>query len=370
MKTELEKAFTDLCAAAGKNDARLLPDIFDAPEAMDEMEVPSLRHFLSQNEVVLHKVEAMDPAPGTEEADLARACYSYRPNKLKKEAEPFSSEYTWFLFRKAPGSATWKAADKGLYLKRLSETREWRRMEGEKIRHYFDYSIKKSMDSINAGCAQQEYAGVLDFLGEKGGSFPLDYFVYDDAKSLPELGLEACASGARWVFSGHPCDLFQLSCHSLKSVNGRIPRFFLFGFAAYYTHIVAGGRYPIFNFSREEFSQKAAEMLRDMPPTSVGLVASNVEFDRWAQVVSYFLHLSRKPFSAQTLLLLYASSFIKFLFESEDIAPTAIERKEIILKVLKKGNADNFENVFKETVGLKLRKAEKLWLKALAKGRG
>ena len=370
MKAELEKAFTDLREAARKNDVRILPSLFDGPEAMDEMEVPSLRHFLAQNEVALHRVEVMDPAPGKEEADLARVYYSYRPNKLKKEAEPFASEYTWFLFRKAPGGGSWKAAGKGTYLKRLAEIRQWRRIDGERIVHYFDYSIKKSMDAIHAGCAQQEYAGVLDFLGEKGGSFPLDYFVYDDAKSLPELGLEAGASGAHWVFSGHPCDLFQLSCHSLKGVNGRVPRFFLFGFAAYYTHIVAGGRYPIFNFSREEFPQKAAEMLRDMPPAAIGLVVSNVEFDRWAQVVSYFLHLSRKPFSAQTLLLLSSSSFVKFLFESEDIAPTAMERKEKVLKVLKKGNADNFENVFKETVGLKLRKVEKSWLKALAKGRG
>lgn len=370
MEKELEQAFTGLCESARKNETRTLPDLFDSPEAMDEMELPSLRHFLAQNEVSLSRVEFMESAPGAAgDTDLARVFYSYRHSKLKKEMEPVSTEYTWFLFRKTEGGA-WKAASKGAYLRRLAETRRWRRIEGERIVHHFDYSIKKSMDSIHAGCAQEEYARLLEFLGETGRASPLDYFVYNDEKSLPELGLEAGASGTRWIFSAQPCDLFQMTCQVLKAVNGRLPRFPLFGFAAYYTQFVAGGRYPIFPFSAEELPKKAAEAIKEIPPAAIGQLTSNVEFDRWAQMVSYFVHVSRKPFSAQFFLLLYASSFVKFLFESEEIGATPGERKEKILKVLKRGDGENFESIFKETAGLKLRKAEKSWLKALAKGRG
>lgn len=359
MNTEIMDAFTGLCEAAKGKKNRDLLEFFYRPEDMDEFEVSSFQDFLKRYEVTFHKVLELG------DGDLVRVFYSYIP---EGSTDPVSTDYTWFPFRKTQENGTWKETGKGTYLKYLAELKGWRKIEGEKISHYFDYSIKKSMDAIHAECAQVEYVKLLEYWGEKGPDVPIDYFVFDDEKSLPELGLEASASGYDWVFSNHPCDLFQLATQALRGWNSRVPRFFLFGFSAYYAQFVAEGRYPVFNISRQEFSEQVHRILEGLPPEKITRLASNIDFDRWAQYVAFFAVISRMGAHPHTIMLLISSSFVTFLFESDAIGSSPADRKEKILKVLKEGTTENFEDTFKKVVGIKLKKADKLWRKALRKG--
>lgn len=363
MNAGLQEIFLRLCEEAKKKESRDLGGLFLSPEDMREFEIPSFQNFLKHNEVAFHKAVPLgglsDEKEG--EADFVRVFYSYKP---EKGLEPVSTEYTWFAFQKDMEKGKWKVAGKGAYLKRLAEIQNWRKIDGERIHHHFDYSIKKSMDPIHAGCAQGEYERLLKFFEEKGPDFPLDYFVFDGEKSLPEIGLEAGVSGRDWVFSNQPCDLFQLCSHLLRRLNGKIPRFFLYGFSVYYAQFIAEGRYPVVHASKEVFSEEAANIMKNIPPEKITKLVSNVEFDRWVQYVAFFTLVSNFRMHPHTAMLLISCSFVKFLFESEEFGSSPEERKAKVLNTLKKGTTEDFEDVFKKNMGLKLKKADKLWRKA------
>lgn len=362
MTAKPQEIFIRLCEEAKKKDSRDLAGLFRSPEDMDEFEIPSFQNFLKHNEVAFHKAVAVGDSSQekTEETDFVRVFYSYTPEKGRA---PVSTEYTWFPFQKDPEKGEWKVSGKGAYLKRLSERQGWRRIDGEKIRHFFDYSIKKSMDPIHAGCVQGEYERLTKFFEEKAPDSALDYFVFDGEKSLPEIGLEAGTAGRDWVFSNHPCDLFQLCSHFLRRLNEKIPRFFLYGFSAYYAQFIAGGRYPVFNASKEVFQEETKNIMESIPVEKLTKLVSNVEFDRWAQYAAFFSLVSRSSVHPHTALLLMSCSFVKFLFESEETGGSPEERKAKILMALKKGTTEDFEDVFKKSMGLKLKKADKLWRK-------
>lgn len=367
MTEEIKKAFLNLCEKASTSDSKNLANLFYRSEDMDEFEIPSFQNFLRNNEVLCERVVSVNNASGEKEetGPVVRVFYSYKSAKSEK---PVSTEYTWFAFRKSD-TGDWKVTGKGVYLKHLSQIRQWRRLEGDRITHYFDYSIKKSMDSIHAGCAHDEYKKLEEYMEEEGLESPLDYFVFDDEKSLSELGFEASTAGFDWIFSNQPCDLFQMCSQRLRRLNGRIPRFFLFGFSAYYAQFAAEGRYPVFNISKESFSGKVAEIMEGLPMDKATKLCSNVEFDQWAQYVALFTVMSRANVHPHTTMLLILSSFIKFLMESPDIGSSPSIRKEQLLKTFKNGTTENFENVFKEVTGMKLRKADKLWRKFLKKAK-
>ncbi len=369
MSTELKETFAKLCETARGKGMDQLKSFFRRPSDMDEFEIESFQNFLKNNKVFFEKVEELGK-PSTdseEEGQIARLFYAYQPPKAEK---PILSDYTWFAFQKTPESGEWKVTGKGAYLKRLAQVGEWRVIKGESMNHFFDYSIKKSMDHINAGCAQDEYSKLLEYMEEKAPDTPMDCFVFDDEKSLPEIGLEAGTAGVDWVFSNQPCDLFQITSHLMRQLNSRVPRFFLFGFSAYYAQFVAEGRYPVVNASKDDFTQKAAEFFNEMPPDKMTKLVSNVEFDHWAQYVAFMIIMSKKGVHPHTIMLLISASFIQFLAESPDLGSSPEIRKEKILKLMKKGTTENFENLFKETTGLKLRKVDKLWRKWLKKAKG
>ena len=319
-----------------------------------EFEIEAFKDFIKKHEVLPDEFELIP-----KKKNIAKLKYKYRDSS---EAEKRSDNSTWVPMKK--DGNVWKISNKGEYLKCLAESNKWRKIETENITFYFDSFLKKTLDQMNAESGSSELINIKKYLDIEE-KLDVNYFVYDDEKSLHELGFKSNVAGHNWIISNYPGDVFHLISLCVKRLNPELPKYFLYGFSTYYAHYISNSSFPIFNFPKQDFDVLALNSIKYGYYIKIKKLINNAEFQKWTEMVSIMSILSQQKSHPNLMVFLITASFVKFLLESDAIGENKSIRKEKIIKILKTGKENDFEDTFKKITGLKIKKAEKLWKKNL-----
>lgn len=348
------KSITEFIEHLKEDDFKDYQNYFHKPEDEFEFEIKAFKDFIQKRDILCKEIELVDG-----KNNVAKLKYKY---KNRGETVERSDSTTWFPVKKSGNM--WKISNKGEYLKSLAKSKNWRKIETPQITFYFDSFLKKTLDQINAENAVSELINLKKFLYMEN-DLKVSYFVYDDEKSLHELGFKSNVSGQDWIISNHPCDVFQLVSLFVKRNNPDIPKYLLNGFSAYYDFWISKSSSSIFNFSKQDFDRITFNSIRNGYYIKIKNLLNNLEFHKWTEMITIMSILSQQKSHPILMVFLTSSSFIKFLFENEVIGEIEEIRKKRILEILKTGKENDFENIFKKITGIKIKKAEKLWKKDL-----
>ena len=352
---KINNLFTEFVSNLKNNGSEDYQKYFCNSNDRFEFEIDAFKDFLRKHEVFPDEFE---PIP--EKKSIAKLKYKYRDSS--GELEKRSDSSTWVPMKK--DGEGWKISNKGEYLKCLAESKKWRKIKTENIICYFDSFLKKTLDQINAESGSSGLIDIKKYLDIEE-KLDVSYIVYDDEKSLHELGFKSNLAGHDWIISNYPCDVFQLISLCLKRLNPELPKYFLYGFATYYAHYISKSSFPLFNFPKEDFDKFAFNSVKYGYYIKSIKLLSNTEFQKWTEMVSIMSILSQQKAHPNLMVFLMTASFMKFLFDSEALGESPDIRKKRIIEILKTGKVNDFEDTFKKITGLKLKKAEKLWKKDL-----
>lgn len=319
-----------------------------------EFEMDAFQDFIKNRELSCEEMELVG-----EYKNIARLKYRY---KESGESTDRSDCTTWFPMKK--DNNIWKFSNRGEYLRCLAESNKWRKIETPDINFYFDSFLKKTLDHINVEDGLSEFKTIKKFLNLEDGS-RVNYFVYDDEKSLHDLGFNSNMSGQNWIISNHPCDVFQFVSLCIKSINPELPKYFLYGFASYYAYYISKSCFPLFNFPKEDFDRFTLNVFRSGYYTKIKKLLNNLEFQKWSEMISIISILSQQKLPQNLIVFLIPTSFTKFLFENEIMGKNELTRKTRMLEIINTCRGKEFKNTFKKITGIKIKKAEKLWKKEL-----
>lgn len=351
---EITKNFTDFIANLKEDNSDDYQRYFCNLDDQFEFEIEAFKDFIQKQELSCEKIDFVD-----ETRNIAKLKYRHKETGDSMER---SNHTTWLLLKKSKG--VWKISNKGEYLKCLAQSKKWRKIKTEHIIFYFDSFLKKTLDQINAESGVSELNSIRKYLNSED-ELNVSYFVYDDEKSLHELGFNSNISGHNWIISNQPCDVFQLVYLCVKRVNPELPKYFMYGFSAYYAYHVSKSSFPIFHFPKQDFDKLALNSIKYGYYTKILKLLNNLEFHKWIEMVSIMSILSQQKSHPNLMVFLTSASFIKFLFENKAIGENHEIRKKRVLEIIKSGKEKDFENIFRKITGLKIKKAEKLWKKDL-----
>lgn len=351
---EITNNFTDFIANLKDDNFNDYQKYFCNLADQFEFEIEAFKDFIQKQELSYDKIDFVD-----ETRKIAKLIYKHKESDNSTER---SGHTTWFPMKKSKG--VWKVSNKGEYLKCLAESKKWRKIKTEHIIFYFDSFLKKTLDQVNAESGASEFNKMKKYLN-LDDELKISYFVYDDEKSLHELGFNSNISGQNWIISNHPCDVFQLVSLCVKRANPELPKYLMYGFSTYYAYYISKSTFPVFNFPRQDFDMLALNSIKYGYYIKILKLLNNLEFHKWTEMVSIMSILSQQKSHPSLTIFLTSASFIKFLFENDAIGKNDEIRKKRILDIIKSGKEKDFENTFKKITGLKIKKAEKLWKKDL-----
>ena len=352
---EIKNLFTEFVDNLKNNGAEDYKKYFCGPDDRFEFEIDAFKNFIENHEVLPDEIELV---PG--KMNLGKLQYKYRDSS--GGAEDRSDNTTWMPMKK--DGEVWKISNRGEYLKSLAESNEWRKIETENVVFYFDSFLKQTLDQINAESGSSELINIKEYFNLEE-DIKVSYIVYDDEKSLKELGFKSNHAGHNWIISNHPSDVFQLTSLCVKRLNPELPKFLLYGFSAYYSYYISHSSFPLFNFSKQDFDRIALSSVEYGYYVKMIKLFNNAEFQKWTEMISVMSILSQQKTHPNLMVFLVTASFVKFLAENESIGENLDIRKKQLIEILKTCKESNFEKIFKDITGLKIKKAEKLWKKDL-----
>ena len=352
---KINNLFTEFVNNLKNNGSENYQKYFCRPDDRFEFEIEAFKDFIKKHEVFPDEFELIP-----KNKNIAKLKYKYRNSS--GEAEERSDNSTWVPMKK--DGESWKISNKGEYLKCLAESKKWRKIKTENIIFYFDSFLKKTLDQMNAESGSSELINIKKYLDIEE-ELNISYIVYDDEKSLHELGFKSNLAGHEWIISNYPCDVFQLISLCIRRLNPELPKYFLYGFSTYYAYYISNSSFPLFNFPKEDFNRLALNSIKYGYYIKIIKLLNNTEFQKWTEMVSIMSILSQQVAHPNLMVFLITASFFKFLFESETVGESPDIRKKRIIEILKTGKENDFEDTFKKLTGLKIKKAEKLWKKDL-----
>tara|TARA_B100000315_G_C14588011_1_gene594196 strand:+ start:2937 stop:4019 length:1083 start_codon:yes stop_codon:yes gene_type:complete len=347
---KINNLFTEFVNNLKNNGSEDYQKYFCKPDDRFEFEIEAFKNFIEKHEVFPDEFELIP------KKKMAKLKYKYRDTS--GEPEERSDNSTWVSMKK--DGESWKISNKGEYLKCLAESNKWRKIKTGDITFYFDSFLKKTLDQMNAESGFSELINIKKYLNIYE-ELDVSYIVYDDEKSLHELGFKSNLAGHDWVISNYPCDVFQLITLCMKRLNPELPKYFLYGFSTYYAHYISKSSFPLFNFPKEDFDKFALNSINYGYYIKIIKLLNNTEFQKWTEMVSIMSILSQQRAHPNLMVFLITASFVKFLFESEALGEIPDIREKRIIEILKTGKENDFEDSFKKITGLKIKKAEKLW---------
>ena len=347
---KINNLFTEFVNNLKNNGSEDYQKYFCKPDDRFEFEIEAFKNFIEKHEVFPDEFELIP------KKKMAKLKYKYRDTS--GEPEERSDNSTWVSMKK--DGESWKISNKGEYLKCLAESNKWRKIKTGDITFYFDSFLKKTLDQMNAESGSSELINIKKYLNIYE-ELDVSYIVYDDEKSLHELGFKSNLAGHDWVISNYPCDVFQLITLCMKRLNPELPKYFLYGFSTYYAHYISKSSFPLFNFPKEDFDKFALNSINYGYYIKIIKLLNNTEFQKWTEMVSIMSILSQQRAHPNLMVFLITASFVKFLFESEALGEIPDIREKRIIEILKTGKENDFEDSFKKITGLKIKKAEKLW---------